>query len=109
MSDVPVTLFADRLRRIGSTDFQFVKPYQLPQPFVDEQPRDAIGLGYPRDRPVHPQAQNRLRGHGYAGYSVSIGPSHDFPGGPCLLCVSCCDTATIREEEQHDTELLAGI
>jgi len=107
--DVPVNLFADRLRRTGNTDFQFVKQHQLPQQFVDKQSRDAIGLGYPRDRSVYPQAQKRLRGNVDAGYRVYIGPSHEFHGGQFLLFLSCCDTSTIREEEHNYKELLSGI
>src|SRR5215475_3094949 len=105
--DMPVHFFADGLRRTGIAHVQVVQQQQRPKQLVDEQTRDAIALGYPRDLPVHPQTQKRLRGNVDAGYSVYIGPSHEFHGGQFLLYLGCCGTSTIIGEEHNYKELLS--
>src|SRR6266545_3814116 len=107
--DMPVHFFADGLRRTRIAHVQVVQQQQRPKQLVDEQTRDAIVFGYPRDLPVHPQAQKRLRSNVDAGYRVSIGPSHAFHGGQFLLYLGCGGTSTIIGEEHNYKELLSEI
>src|SRR5947199_3733645 len=104
-----VNIFAEDLMRILCALDQVVYQHQRPKQCVDEQSRDAVALGDPRDLPVYSQAQKRLRGNVDAGYSVYIGPSHEFHGGQFLLWWGCCGTSTIIREEHNYKELLSEI
>ena len=73
------------------------------------QARKSQALGSPRDLPVHPQAQKRLRSNVDTRYSINVGPSHEFHGGQFLLWCGCGATSTIIEEEHNDKGLLSGL
>jgi hypothetical protein len=83
--DIPINLFADRLRRQRIADFQCIKRQQLPKQFVDEQARDLIEPGDPSDLTVDAQTQKCLHCDCDASYSVNIRPSQEFHGGQFLL------------------------
>jgi hypothetical protein len=88
---------------------QCIHRQQLPDQFVDEQPRYLIGLGYPRDLAVHAQTQKRLHGNGDASDMINIGPSHEFHGGQFLLFLGWYFTSTLEGEEHKFKELFSGI
>src|SRR5947199_10824234 len=104
-----VNIFAEDLMRILCALDQVVYQHQRPKQCVDEQARDAVALGDPRDLPVYSQAQKRLRGNVDAGYSVYIGPSHEFHGGQFLFWWAFCGTYTIIGDYNIYKELLSAI
>jgi hypothetical protein len=77
--DIAVSFFADR--RCRDADRSLIEGQQLPEQFIDEQPRDLIAMSDPRDLSIHTQTQKRLHRNVDASYIVSIGPSHELHGG----------------------------